>query len=70
MTGDQAQDLANRIRADLSQQERLGTFQLIPDLTLLDPRNLLRLQGSNSSWDQTYLHRQRDALDELRQTSR
>jgi hypothetical protein len=29
------------------------TFQLIPDLTL-DPRNLLRLRGTNSSWDQTY----------------
>jgi hypothetical protein len=53
LTGDQAQDLANRIRADLSQQERLGTFNLIPDL-VLDPRNLLRLRGTNSSWDQTY----------------
>jgi phage protein D len=53
LTGDQAQDLANRIRTDLSQQERLGTFELIPDLTL-DPRGLLRLRGTNSSWDQTY----------------
>jgi hypothetical protein len=53
LTGDQATQLANRIRTDLSQQERLGSFQLIPDLTL-DPRGLLRLRGTNSSWDQTY----------------
>ena len=53
LTGDQATDLANRIRADLSQQERLATFQLIPDLTL-DPRNLLRLRGTGTGWDTVY----------------
>lgn len=53
LTGDQAQALANKLRQELSDQERLGSFQLIPDLTL-GPRNLLRLRGSNSSWDTTY----------------
>ena len=54
LTGQQAQELANRLRDDLSKKERLCTFTLPGDL-ILQPRNILRLRGTNSSWDdQTY----------------
>jgi hypothetical protein len=53
LTGQQALDLANRIRQDLSEKERVCTVILPADLTL-GPRNMLRLRGTNSSWDQTY----------------
>lgn len=53
LTGDQAQQLANKIRDELSKKERLCTFHLPGDL-ILKPRNMLRLRGTNSSWDQTY----------------
>jgi phage protein D len=53
LTGEQAQALANQIREDLSKKERLCTFHLPGDL-ILQPRNMLRLRGTNSSWDQAY----------------
>lgn len=53
LTGDQAQQLANKIRDELSKKERLCTFHFPGDL-ILQPRNMLRLRGTNSSWDQTY----------------
>lgn len=48
-----AQDQANKIRADLTAHERLISFAVPADLTL-NARNMLSLQGTGSSFDQTY----------------
>jgi hypothetical protein len=53
LTEAEAQDRANKIRADLTANERLIEFQRPADLTLA-PRNVVSLQGTGSSWDQTY----------------
>lgn len=53
MTDAQAQDLANKLRIELTKQERLVSFTATADLTL-NARNMVRLQGTGSSWDQAY----------------
>lgn len=49
----EAQDAANRIRADLTAHERLLEFSRPADLTL-NARNMVKLQGTGSSWDTVY----------------
>lgn len=53
LTEDQALQRANAILKTLSFHERILTFEAPGDL-LLNPRSLIRLQGSGSSWDQDY----------------
>ena len=53
LTLDQAQKLANSIREDLTRHERLLSFELPGDVTL-NPRQLVRLEGTGTSWDTTY----------------
>ncbi len=53
LTEDEAQKLANRILAEESRHERVIRWREPADLAL-SPRNLVRLEGTGSSWDQTY----------------
>jgi phage protein D len=53
LTEDQAQNLANSKLADISKHERLVNVRMPGELTLT-PRNIVRLDGTGSSWDQTY----------------
>ena len=53
LTQDQAQRLANSIREDMTRHERLFSFDLPGDVTL-NARNLVRLEGTGTSWDTTY----------------
>lgn len=53
LTDASAQDLANRLRAEMTEQERLIEFSRPADLTL-NARDHLKLQGTNSSWDADY----------------
>lgn len=53
LTQAECQAAANRIRADLSRHERLISWSAAADLTL-SARNLARLQGTATSWDQLY----------------
>jgi hypothetical protein len=66
LTEAQAQDLANKLREDITKHERVLTFTAPGDQTL-NPRNMVRLQGTGSSWDQAYFVdwvRRKMALDE------
>jgi hypothetical protein len=49
----EAQDTANRLRAQLTAHERLFEFSEPADLTLT-ARNMLKLQGTASTWDTVY----------------
>lgn len=53
LTEAEAQDKANRIRAQLTKFERLIQFTRPADF-ILTARNKVRLQGTNSSWDQDF----------------
>ena len=53
LSEDQALKLAQSILADLSKHERTASITMPGDLTL-SPRQMLRIEGTNSSWDQTY----------------
>lgn len=53
LTQQQAQDLANKRREEITRHERKFLFHRPADLTL-NARNMVRLQGSGSSWDQAY----------------
>lgn len=53
LTEDAAQKLANQILAQESQHERVIRWREPADL-VLSPRALVRLEGTGSSWDQTY----------------
>lgn len=50
LTEQQAQELANKIREDITRNERILTFSRPADQTLT-ARNVVRFQGTNSSWD-------------------
>jgi phage protein D len=53
LTPQQAQDLANRMREDITRNERILTFSAPADQTLT-ARMMVHLQGTSSSWDQAY----------------
>jgi phage protein D len=53
LTQDEADKRAASIRADMTQHERVVTFML-PGETMLTARGLVRVEGSGTSWDQTY----------------
>lgn len=53
LTEKDAQDLANQLAIDLTKHERVIEFDQPGSLTLT-PRNIVRLQGTNTSFDQTY----------------
>jgi phage protein D len=53
LTAAAAQDLANKLREDMTRKERLIHFTVRADLTL-NARNMVRVQGTGSSWDQAY----------------
>jgi phage protein D len=53
LTEQQAQDLANKRREEITRHERIFRFSRPADLTL-SARNMARLQGTGSSWDQSY----------------
>jgi phage protein D len=53
LTQQQAQDLANKLRADITQHERVFSFQAPADQTL-SARDMVQLTGTGSSWDQAY----------------
>ena len=48
-----AQDVANKLREDITKHERLVTVSAPADL-IVGPRNMLQVIGTGSSWDQTY----------------
>jgi len=53
LTQDAAQKLANAMREDMTRHERLLSFDM-PGDTMLTPRNVVSLEGTQSSWDQVY----------------
>lgn len=53
LSEDQAQKLANSMLADLSKHERTVTVTMPGELSL-SPRQMVAVQGTNSSWDQAY----------------
>lgn len=53
LTPAQAQAKANQLREDITRHERLVTFQAPADL-ILTAQNVVRVQGTGSSWDQAY----------------
>lgn len=53
LTEQEAQDKANKLRAQITQQERIVTFSYPADLTL-QPRDMLEIRGTGSGWDQKY----------------
>jgi hypothetical protein len=53
LTEEQAQRLANQTAAEITRHERLVSVDMPGELTLT-PRNMARLQGTGTSWDQTY----------------
>jgi hypothetical protein len=73
LTEDQAQQVANQLAIDLSKHERVIEVSMPGDLTLT-PRNLVRLEGTATSWDQTYyvdeIHRSLSFSDGFKQTLR
>ncbi len=48
-----AQDMANKLREQITRNERLVTIEAAADL-LVWPRNMLKVTGTGTSWDQTY----------------
>jgi hypothetical protein len=50
LTEQQAQELANKLREDITRNERILTFRCPADQTL-SARNMVRFQGTSSSWD-------------------
>ena len=53
MTEEDAQALANQLAMDLTKHERVVSVDMPGDL-VLTPRNLVRLEGTGTSFDQTY----------------
>lgn len=48
-----AQDMANKLREQITRNERLVTIEAAADLTV-GARNMLKLTGTGTSWDQAY----------------
>jgi hypothetical protein len=73
LTEDQAQQLANQLAIDLTKHERVIEVSMHGDLTLT-PRHLVRLEGTQTSWDQLYqideIHRSLSFSDGFKQTLR
>jgi len=53
LTAAAAQETANKLREQITQQERLVTIEAPADL-IVGARNMLQITGTGSSWDQTY----------------
>jgi phage protein D len=53
LTEDQAQQLANQTAADITRNERAVAIEMPGELTLT-PRTMLQIQGTGTSFDQTY----------------
>ena len=53
LTEDQAQKLADSLRADITKHERTGSLRLPVELAST-PRDQILLQGCDASWDQAY----------------